>query len=364
MGILHRLFGRLSAEVWQVETRLMHQLGAVQLPQAVQWISTSACDLRCPHCYSNAGRRAAGELTTQEACSLIIDELVMLGRPTFVIAGGEALLRDDFAQIVAYAHERGVPWALHSHGGKVSHLGNVFAQHTPVMAAVSLDGPQAYHDRFRGRPGSFAAACEAIRALKNAGCPEVVAGTTITRENADLVMDLLPIILECGADSWGLHLMTPEGRAAKHRELLATPAQLRRVAAFARRQRAVMRIELDNEWGGAGAADCFYRDDAFHCGAGRISCVISATGEAMPCTTTDPSMSAGNIRDRSLRQIWADGFGAFRSGADPVKSDCGDCWLQTRHGNSCRQSAFHSDALSVLPGDPVPLQMAGIPGRS
>jgi hypothetical protein len=76
MGILHRLFARHAPDVWQAEARLLHRLGFVQPPQAVQWISTSACDLTCPHCYSHAGKRAAGELTTDEAKRLLIDELV------------------------------------------------------------------------------------------------------------------------------------------------------------------------------------------------------------------------------------------------------------------------------------------------
>jgi len=44
MGILHRLFARRAPEVWQAETRVLHRLGYVHPPQAVQWISTSACE--------------------------------------------------------------------------------------------------------------------------------------------------------------------------------------------------------------------------------------------------------------------------------------------------------------------------------
>src|SRR5262249_30325575 len=148
--------------------------------------------------------------------TLLIDELVKLNRPTFVIAGGETLLRKDFADIVAYCHQREVPWGIHTHGGRVEQLIDVFRQHPPVMAAVSLDGPREYHDHCRGGPGSFDAALRAIRALREAGCPEVVAGTTINRDNADLLADMLPAVLASGAHSWGFHLMTPEGRANGH----------------------------------------------------------------------------------------------------------------------------------------------------
>ena len=155
MGLLHRLFSRNAAAIWQAETRLLHRLGYARPPHAVQWISTSMCDLKCPHCYSHAGKRQPGELTAEEACRLLVDELVALDRPNFVIAGGEALLRRDFESIVAHVAARGVPWALHTHGGRVEPLLPVFERYPPVMVAVSLDGPRDYHDRFRGRPGSF-----------------------------------------------------------------------------------------------------------------------------------------------------------------------------------------------------------------
>jgi radical SAM protein with 4Fe4S-binding SPASM domain len=340
MGILHRLFARNAPDVWRAETRLLHRLGYVRPPEAVQWVSTSTCDLTCPHCYSHAGRKAHGELTTDEAKRLLVDELVRLDRPTLVIAGGEALLRKDFPELVEYAHSRDVPWALHTHGGRVEHLGDVFHRFPPAMAAVSLDGPRDYHDAFRGRAGSFDAALRAIRTLKEAGCPEVVAGTTINRQSADLLADMLADVLGSGADSWGFHLMTPEGRAGQHPELLATPEQLRRVAQFGRRMRSLFHVEMDNEWGSAGKDDCFYRDSPFVCGAGRISCVVTASGEVMACTTTDLSESQGNVRDTPLSRVWADGFAAFRSGEDELRSDCSDCWLQTRHGHSCRPAFF------------------------
>ena len=345
MGILHRLFGRRTAEVWRAETRLLHRLGYVLSPMAVQWISTSVCNLSCPHCYSHAGHKSHGELSTDEAKRLIVNELVKLDRPTFVLAGGEPLLRKDLPEVIEYTHKQQVPWAIHTHGGPVEALLDVFERFPPVMVAVSLDGPREYHDAFRGRDGSFDAALRAIKALKRIGVPEVVAGTTINRDNADLIADMLPIVLHSGADSWGFHLMTAEGRAGEHAALTPTPRQLRRVAAFGRRLRSLFHVELDDEWGSAGADDYFYRDGAFHCGAGRISCVVSVTGEVMPCTTTDPAESAGNVRERSLTDIWADGFGAFRSGGHAEKSDCNDCWLQTRHGQSCRP-AFNLDLFA------------------
>ncbi len=360
MGLLHRLTSRDTPSVWRTEARLLYRLGRVRPPVAVQWITTAVCDLTCPHCYSRAGRKLEGELTAEEAKRLIVDECVGLGRPTLVLAGGEPTLAKAFPEVVEHAHRVGVPWAMHTHGGRCVDLRPLFERCPPAMVAVSLDGPRAYHDAFRGRSGSFDAAMAAIGMFKRIGVAEVVAGTTVTRQNADMLLDLLPEVRASGADSWGLHLVTPEGRGGDHAEILPKAGQLRRVARLARRLRAGridsmnpagvpwagwgggggMRVELDNEWGSAGREDVFYRDGRFACGAGRVSCVVSATGEVMPCTTTDAAESAGNVRDVPLRRLWATGLAAFRDGRDPLRGDDTDCWLQTRHGRSCRGAAF------------------------
>ena len=370
MGILHRLYARNAQEVWQVETRLLHALGRVRRPLAVQWVVTSACDLHCPHCYSEAGKRTVGELTTDEAKRLIVDELAALGCRNLVLAGGELWLRRDISEIIAYAASRGLSWSMHTHGLHVPKFREVLRRHPPVLAAISLDDVGEAHDAFRGKEGSFAGALAAIRLLKDVGCPEVVAGTTVTRRNADRLGSLFPVVVASGADAWGLHLFAPEGRGHAHLDLVPTPEQLRRVAAYARAKRRLFHVELCNEWGSAGTDDLLYRDQPFLCGAGRVSCVVSATGEIMPCTTTDVRESEGNVREIALSRVWASGFQRFRrprtgarrpaprspallwpraKGTPPPPQvspssdddiDEQECWLQSRNGNACSAAAF------------------------
>ncbi|MEM6992718.1 MAG: radical SAM protein [Myxococcota bacterium] len=352
MGLLHRAFARSYADVWETENRLLHNVGMVRRPVAAQWLVTAACDLKCPHCYSEAGRRTAGELSTDEAKRLVIDPLVEMGCELLVLAGGELLLRRDIPELVAYAVDRGLSWSMHTHGGHVARFEALFRKYPPALAAVSLDGDRSFHDAFRGREGSYDAAFVAARVLADAGCREFVFGTTITRDNADAVADLFPRVARSRAHSWGLHLFAPEGRGHDHAELFPSPGQLRRVAAFARRRRAVFPIELCNEWGSAGIEDFYYRDQPFTCGAGSISLVISASGDLLPCTTTDPAEREGNVRQTPLPVLWKGQFGRFRSGQCLER---GECWLQSRNGVRSSEAAFGHVAR------PTPLWVERLP---
>lgn len=372
MSHLHRFYARHAAAVWELEARWMRAAGSFRPPSAIQWIATSACDLTCAHCYSHAGPRGSDELGTDEALALV-DAVAGIGAGQLVIAGGEPLLRRDLDVIVERAHGHGLPWALHTHGGLVRARPELFERFPPAMVAVSLDGTEGPHDRLRGRQGSWRAALEAIAWLREAGVPMVVAGTTVNRWNADTLADLLPIVRASGAHAWGLHLVAPEGRGTH--ALVPTPAQLARVARFARRARARIAVDLDNEWGSAGDLDPLYRDDPFLCGAGRFTAVIAANGDIMPCTTTDPAEAEGNVRTQDLGEVWRTGFARFRGGEDPharpgrsgpgVCSDGADCWLQTRNGHSCREDAFGvrpaaGPALpDVLPPPPGPPRAHG-----
>lgn len=350
MGIAQRIAARLPrelwlrplAEIWETEHRLMHALGRVRAPQAVQWMVTRSCDLHCKHCYAQAGHKARGELSSEEAKRLVIDATADMGCPLLVLAGGELWLRRDIEELIEHAVARGLEWAMHTHGGHVAKHRELLRRHPPALAAISLDGDRELHDGFRGKIGSHAAALSAVEVLVEAGCREVVLGTTVTRQNADHIADMFEMVVRSGAHSWGLHLVAPEGRAEQ--ELVPRPEQLRRIAAFARSRRARFPVELCNEWGSAGADDAYYRDRPFLCGAGRISLVIDPTGEVMPCTTTDVRESEGNVRSAPLRSIWRDGFARFRQGGDPTCSDTSECWLQTRNGVRIAEAAFGSVA--------------------
>src|SRR5262245_5446078 len=79
------------------------------------WELTLKCDQPCEHCGSRAGHARARELTTEE-CFEVARSLVRLECREVAFIGGEAYLRPDLHEIVAFFAERGVRVTMQTGG--------------------------------------------------------------------------------------------------------------------------------------------------------------------------------------------------------------------------------------------------------
>jgi uncharacterized radical SAM superfamily Fe-S cluster-containing enzyme len=61
-------------------------------PKMITWEVTYRCDMKCPHCFTAAGKPLANELDTKQAMELI-DRLAAMHVFTVLLSGGEPLLR-------------------------------------------------------------------------------------------------------------------------------------------------------------------------------------------------------------------------------------------------------------------------------
>ena len=67
----------------------------LHVPVHVVWEITLACNLKCGHCGSRAGKRRANELSTAE-CLDVVRQLAAAGTREITLIGGEAYLRRDW----------------------------------------------------------------------------------------------------------------------------------------------------------------------------------------------------------------------------------------------------------------------------
>lgn len=179
-----------------------------QAPLLVIWEVTRACDLACKHCRAEAVRdRHPLELSTEEA-KRMMDEVRRLGRPLFVLKGGDPLKRPDVTELVEYGAGIGLRMGMTPSGTPLMTPKTLRRLHDAGLSrlAVSLDGSTAaIHDAFRGVPGSHDWTLAMLRTAREIGLSTQV-NTTVSRYNLQDFDDLCTLMTELGIAFWPVFL--------------------------------------------------------------------------------------------------------------------------------------------------------------
>jgi MoaA/NifB/PqqE/SkfB family radical SAM enzyme len=188
------------------------------IPVHAVWELTLACDLKCRHCGSRAGKTRSDELTTDE-CLNLVRQLARLGTREVTLIGGEAYLRRDWLKIIHEIREQGMDCGLQSGGLHLNEDRVKAAAEAGLQAlGVSVDGLSEVHDDLRGVEGSFDAAFKALHWAKKYGIESGV-NTQITSLVIPQLPELMELIIASGAKGWQVQLTVAMGRAAAHPEL-------------------------------------------------------------------------------------------------------------------------------------------------
>src|SRR5215510_12823281 len=133
------------------------------VPVHAVWELTLACDLKCQHCGSRAGKRRPQELSTDE-CLDLVRQLARLGTREVTLIGGEAYLRRDWLEIIREVRDQGMDCTMQSGGLNLTPERIKVAADAGLQGlGVSIDGLRALHDKLRGVKGSFDAAYKALK---------------------------------------------------------------------------------------------------------------------------------------------------------------------------------------------------------
>lgn len=182
----------------------------------VSWNLTFKCNLRCAHCYIDAGEREGrGELSTNEG-KMLIDQITEVGKPVLILSGGEPLLRKDVFKLARYASEKGLKVAMGTNGTLITdEVAKQLKLSGVRRIAVSLDSrvPEK-HDEFRGVKGSWKRAVEGIEACRRNEI-DVQINTTITQQNYDEIDDILDLAEKLGVSDFHMFFLVPTGRGKK-----------------------------------------------------------------------------------------------------------------------------------------------------
>lgn len=162
----------------------------------VVWNIIRRCNLHCAHCYTDShDRDYEGELATAEA-KAVIDDLAQFGVPVILFSGGEPLLRPDLFELIGYARDQGIRAVLSTNGTLIDReTADALKTFGLSYVGISIDGPEAIHDRFRGKQGAFRASLEAIQHCLDVGI-RVGIRVTLTEYNFPHLDELFDLIEE------------------------------------------------------------------------------------------------------------------------------------------------------------------------
>jgi len=173
--------------------------------------TTYKCNLRCKHCYINAGNKKPDEMGSGEL-SRIIREFGEMGGLGVDLSGGEALLKDGIEEVIKTAREQRLRTIVLSNAVDLDL--DQLKRISPYIdgMAIGLDGFYGSNDNVRGK-GSFERTVIGLEKIAKAGV-ELSLTTLITPESIPQLAQFPEFISKYGGRSWSLVMPRPSGRFA------------------------------------------------------------------------------------------------------------------------------------------------------
>lgn len=255
---------------------------------------TRQCNLHCDYCYFDAAACEDGEMSLSHLERLFGD-IVMLAPQKVTFTGGEALLRKDLFAIARLFKELAgeTKLCLASNGTLIDEpcARDISALFDEVR--ISIDGPGEINDVLRG-PGTFEATARAIRLLSLAGAPPAAA-ITVTSSNIETLPRFLTYLKEeLFIADFHLSLFRPVGRGGARRDLEVSWRDVQQ--------------KISEYWGeNFGSLKNMPSGSVklcAGCGVGQYINILP-DGSVYPChVLTQPAFNMGNVRDKSLIEIY------------------------------------------------------------
>ena len=320
-------------------------------PLNLLWELTLRCNCRCTHCAAGGGTPRADELNTEEALA-VCEQVAELRASSVCLMGGEALLRPDWDLVALRLRELGVTaLGLATNGialdtetwRRLEILG--FCQ-----VVISLDGiiPEV-HDRRRRRPGASQAAKRGIVEMASRPLAHKTVITSVDIGNIGELSAIRNWLLENAPGvTWAINYAspTPEGRLQRSDSIGVDHFLYLTQFISANRARYREQLDIIGAHGLGYCSECYPDLGDFTwsgCQAGISTLGLRSDGNVTGCLILPDHFIEGNVRERSLSEIWRD-YRSFRYNrsfsADMLTGECSGCrWGEICRGG-CREIGF------------------------
>jgi mycofactocin radical SAM maturase len=236
------------------------------------------------------------------ACRALIDELDRMDVFQINFGGGEPFMREDFLDILRYAHEKGITTCVSTNGTMLDEaLARSLTEMDLLYLQVSLDGARPdTNDPIRGR-GTFAGITRGIELLLAHRFPHLSTNTVVTARNFEEIGEIYELGRRYGVKT-RLSRFRPSGNGKKEWDgFRLDRSQLEALSRFLCAHKDIV------------TGDSFFSITAGErrglglnmCGAARMTCSLSPDGDVYPCAFLhDEFFRAGNVTREPLESIW------------------------------------------------------------
>ena len=301
------------------------------LPYQLALELTNDCQLRCKHCYNEAGMKRKGELDSAEIID-IMRQFRELGGTSLLLTGGEVFLKKGIEDILEFAYSNFFRIVIMSNGYTISEkILQILAKSKDKIALqISVDGMKENHDNMRGVDGAFERTMANIKRLISKGI-SVGIGFTLTDKNEQDLNAIVKYAKELGCSSVNIGAVSKIGRAV-YNDISADNISKR----YETLLDEVRSLYEDEEFKvGRSAEDIEYEKkepiNKFPnmCGAGYKILHIFADGRIGVCPSSSgvsSKINIGNLKITPLKEVLEVSHMKFiLSIPSPSKDICGEC---------------------------------------
>jgi len=345
-------------------------------PLFAVWNFTNKCNLRCRHCYQDAGGRGLPDELTREERLRLVDEMGEAYVSMVSFAGGEPLMDADLWPVLERCRRWGIHTSIATNGSLITKEAAARLAATGVKyVEVSLDSvhPER-HDAFRGHPGAWERTVRGMRNVVEQEGLRLGIAMCVSQRNIDEVEDMLRFAVEIGANCFAHFNFIPVGRGLEMAHDDLTPDQRERLLRTLNEWMNERRISIlstapqfgrtalayagsaalqpcSHVGGGGGTKARVVAKYLGGCGAGRCYVCIEPNGTITPCVYL-PHRVMGNIRRRPFLEIFRNNeFWDLLCDRDRRTGHCEVCEFKHYCGGCrARADAYYGELNAADPG--------------
>jgi len=313
--------------------------GKKYTPDMAVFEITSRCNLKCIHCYSSSGDAQPNELTTDEGIK-ICREMAEIGSQEVCIIGGEPFLRKDWDILGKEVKDLKMNLSFISNGFIINDkLISKLIELEPCEISLSLDGAsEKIHDYIRGAKGSFNRVLKSISLLTKNNLPVSII-TAVNKLNYQELPAMVNLLVGKNV-KWNIQATAPVGRFQKKYALSQEEFYTMGIFISSTRQKySISELPVIGTqcigYNSHFIQKNFFPSEWDGCPGGIKFVSVLSDGGVKGCLSLPDEYVEGNIRERSLVDIWNDPD-AFKYSRRFDANNLGDHCKNCRHGKKCR----------------------------